>query len=239
MSRISRDDYRHLTKRQRLRLVQRQRETRIFSALTVVMCTLLLFGILIGYGLLPIPFFNSFNEKVEYAKSGDTPCPPEEISQTPLDQIEVSVLNSTERNGLAKTAADQLTELGITVSEIGNYPGEVTPTALISADPSNLQNAYTLAQIIPGSKVVLSSSTSVELTVILGTDFESIPKPDRVKELRKNPLKPPVDCLPLNPNLAKVEIPDSNQKKPDEDNSKGEDKPEDEAPQEESTPSDG
>lgn len=219
MAKLSKEDFEGLTGRQKLRFIQRQRETRIFSGLTVGMAILLVFGALIGYGVIPVPFLNGFSEKVVYVSAGKTPCPPDGLVLSKPSDIKAAVMNGTDRPGLAAMAADSLKALGVEVTGIGNHTtDQVLGTAEISAPLTMLPQAFALAALIPESEVVVSSRTKEDIQVILGQDFESVVDKDAVSVLLDAPVSPSEDCLPIDPQV-KVPLKVQDQSQPESEKS--------------------
>ena len=62
-----------LTPHQRYVRRRQQRETMVFTVIGSVMAGLLVLSILIGFGILPFPFFNDFKQAPQYAQAGDVP----------------------------------------------------------------------------------------------------------------------------------------------------------------------
>jgi hypothetical protein len=69
----------------------------------------------------------STDAKVQSADEGDgkpTGKPGKPVKLPELDTIKVNVLNSTDRSGLAKSAADALKERGFKIGKVANAPAE-------------------------------------------------------------------------------------------------------------------
>ncbi|MBV9291259.1 MAG: LytR C-terminal domain-containing protein, partial [Frankiales bacterium] len=90
----------------------------------------------------------------------------------PPGSISLQVLNSTNRNGFAATAASDLTQLGFHVTGTGNSPKGANPNAtVIRYGPGRADSARTVAAAIPGSTLRLDQSFGNGLQVQLGTTY--------------------------------------------------------------------
>jgi LCP family protein required for cell wall assembly len=80
--------------------------------------------------------------------------------------IRVDVRNSTDTNGLAAKAADDLSRVGFQIAGTGNSPKGADPSVTVVAD-----SAHTLAAAIPGAKLQLDQSFGDGLQLQVGSDF--------------------------------------------------------------------
>jgi hypothetical protein len=108
-----------------------------------------------------------------------SPCTP---TSTPTVQprppsILVSVLNSTQRAGLAKSTATSLARQGFKISGYGNDTGHtaIAGTAQIRYSPAQKTAATLLAYYFPGAKLVsLAASSDPTVVISLGTKFKAL-----------------------------------------------------------------
>ncbi len=90
--------------------------------------------------------------------------------------VTVTVLNSTQRAGIAKAAAASLTKLGFSVVSYGNDGhGVIAGVAEIRYAPANQAAAMLLSYYLPGAKLVTVAATSTaEVTISLGMQYKAV-----------------------------------------------------------------
>lgn len=103
-----------------------------------------------------------------------TPSTPAVLPQPAT--VTVTVLNSTQRAGIAKAAAGSLTKLGFSVVSYGNDRHGVIPgVAEIRYTPANQPAAMLLSYYLPGAKLVTVATTSTtEVTISLGLQYRAV-----------------------------------------------------------------
>lgn len=110
--------------------------------------------------------------------AASTPCPPAATaSSLPRPgTVTVSVLNSTQRAGIAKSTADALTQRGFTVSGFGNDTGHVVipGTAEIRFAHGSDSAAKLLSFYFPGATLVPETAPTPALVVSLGAKFTAV-----------------------------------------------------------------
>lgn len=168
---------------------RQQRETMVFTIIGSVMAGLLVLSILVGFGILPFPFFNDFKQAPQYAQAGDVPCPTSEKA-VPLDKMEVHVVNGTDVSGLAGKVAAGLKERGIPVKDIGNittgsYEGKVQ----IITGPTGVNVAYTLARAFEDAEIVLDPRPTSDVTVTIGSRYSDMVTPEKFKGIAQKDLE--------------------------------------------------
>lgn len=96
---------------------------------------------------------------------------PEKITQ--LEDLVVTVLNGSQRGGLAGKTQDYLATQNIYVTRVGNAPTRDYAVSEIIYHPESAQAAYELAKLLRINKRTPASSFDSKLfaTVVLGTDF--------------------------------------------------------------------
>lgn len=168
---------------------RQQRETMVFTIIGSVMAGLLVLSILVGFGILPFPFFNDFKQAPQYAQAGDVPCPTSQKA-VPLDKMEVHVVNGTDVSGLAGKVAAELKERGIPVKDIGNittvsYEGNVQ----IITGPTGVNVAYTLARAFEDAEIVLDPRPTSDVTVTIGSRYSDMVTPEKFKGIAQKDLE--------------------------------------------------
>jgi len=91
--------------------------------------------------------------------------------------ISLEVLNSTDKNGFAAAAADDLARLGFRISRTGNSPkGADASHTVVRYGPDRADSARTVAAAIPGATLKLDDSFGSGLQVQLGTNYSGARK---------------------------------------------------------------
>ncbi|WP_298806411.1 LytR C-terminal domain-containing protein [uncultured Pseudokineococcus sp.] len=141
-----------------LRAERRRRRTRARQSFVFVAIFLVVVGIGIGAAGVNRGWWEG-----PFAAADDAATPaPTQACPTPTTVpveapgVQVSVLNSTDRPGLAGGVADELTARGLVVGAVANAPdGVVVPgTAEVRYGPEGARAAEGLASIAPGAELV-------------------------------------------------------------------------------------
>ena len=168
---------------------RQQRETMVFTIIGSVMAGLLVLSILVGFGILPFPFFNDFKQAPQYAQAGDVPCPTSQKA-VPLDKMEVHVVNGTDVSGLAGKVAAGLKERGIPVKDIGNITtGSYEGNVQIVTGPTGVNVAYTLARAFENAEIVLDPRPTSDVTVTIGSRYSDMVTPEKFKGIAQKDLE--------------------------------------------------
>lgn len=168
---------------------RQQRETMVFTIIGSVMAGLLVLSILVGFGILPFPFFNDFKQAPQYAQAGDVPCPTSQKA-VPLDKMEVHVVNGTDVSGLAGKVAAGLKERGIPVKDIGNITtGSYEGNVQIITGPTGVNVAYTLARAFEDAEIVLDPRPTSDVTVTIGSRYSDMVTPEKFKGIAQKDLE--------------------------------------------------
>lgn len=170
---------------------KRQRETKLFTYIGVIMVSLFVLSVLVFTNILPVPFLNSFSEGPKYAQVGSIPCLSNNETLKP-SQVKVNVLNGTNVPGLAGKTKEGLDKLGFKVTGTGNSYDLYENDAKITAGPTGITAAYTLALAFKNPVIILDSRVKDDVSVVLGKNFANL-TPE--KEF-KNKLELPLENLP-------------------------------------------
>ncbi|WP_223875343.1 LytR C-terminal domain-containing protein [Nanchangia anserum] len=158
---------------------RRQRETLIFTWLSGGLAVLALIGILIGFNIVPFPFFTDFASGDKIAQAGDVPCPTGEGQPVAPERVKVTVLNGTTRSGLASDVSAGLKERGFAVASASNAPNDdIDGTVVISSGPTGVNSAYTVALAFPDATLVLDSRLDPDVTVTIGAGYDQMVAPN-------------------------------------------------------------
>ncbi len=168
---------------------RQQRETMVFTVIGSVMAGLMVLSILVGFGILPFPFFNDFKQAPQYAQAGDVPCPTSEKA-VPFDKMEIHVVNGTDVSGLASKVAKGLKDRGIPVKDIGNISsGSYEGNIRIVTGPTGVNVAYTLARTFEEAEIVLDPRPTSDVTVTIGSRYSEMVSPEKFQEEAQSDLE--------------------------------------------------
>ena len=84
-----------LTPRQRFLRERQQRQNTTFAIVGVSLITVVVLAVLVFTGIVPVPFGNDFSVKIEYAETGDIPCPTANSKPVAPSTVSVTVVNTT------------------------------------------------------------------------------------------------------------------------------------------------
>jgi hypothetical protein len=104
-----------------------------------------------------------------------TPGPTPPATPVSLEGVTVQVLNGTNEDGLAAGTAQDLEQLGVEITSVGNAARTYPITTLFFRPSDSEPIAQTLAQTqFPGAKLEPATNNlepDVQVTVVLGEDF--------------------------------------------------------------------
>ena len=188
-----------LTPRQRFLRERRQRQNATFAVIGVVMIAALLVASLVFTGVVPVPFGNAFSMKIRYAQTGDIPCPTEGTRPVAPSAVSVTVINTTQHQGLASKATEMLKTAGFQTEEPASADVEYTGRARVTAGPSAVDAAYSVARFFPGAHVRLSEAKDSAVKVELGTFYDDPMSAEDVARVLKStdPVEQPAKCRPM------------------------------------------
>lgn len=153
-------------------------------------------ALILGSGLVKIPFGIGFSKKAVVLEDGDIPClPSEETSAVSPKDVTVSVLNSTQKSGLATKVSKDLKEAGFNVQTVGNATNTYKAVAKIQTPMDQVVKAYTLAVYIPGATIEVNSNLKDSLNLIIGVKFEKLQNADHAKKILEEPLQNLKKCV--------------------------------------------
>ena len=170
-----------------------------FAIVSVVLIAIAAAAALVFSGIVSVPFGNDFSVKVKYAEVGDIPCPTADSKPVSPSQISVTVINTTQHQGLASKATDMLTTAGFQAEEPKNDDIEYTGRVRITTGPNGVDNAYSVARFFPGAHVRLTDSQDASVTVELGTFYDDAMSAEDVQRVLKStdPIAQPAKCRPM------------------------------------------
>lgn len=109
---------------------------------------------------------------------------------TPPSDIRVRVLNGTTTQGLAGTVAEQLRELGFTVTEVGNASRNDVTETVVRRPADYDESARTLATVAGAQRTVIDKQARSTLTLIIGADFTEL-TPVTIPQVKATPAPMP------------------------------------------------
>jgi thioredoxin-like negative regulator of GroEL len=91
-----------------------------------------------------------------------------------MQDLVVTVLNGSQRDGLARVTEEYLTQQDIYVTRIGNAPNRNYLVSEVIYHPDSAQAAYELAKLLKITKRTPAASFESKLfsTVVIGSDFQ-------------------------------------------------------------------
>lgn len=103
-------------------------------------------------------------------------------AEEPVERVRVEVLNAAGISGLARAATDRLRAAGFDVVYYGNAAGFSPDTSLVIARTGDRDNAEDVADAADIRRVLArpDSTRYVDVSVIIGADWEGIPEPEAV-----------------------------------------------------------
>lgn len=177
------------------------RQATIIGSTLAVMVIAVTVSLLVSLGVLPV-YNPGFSQPKSTATYVPQPCPPDGAKTVDVTTLTINVYNGSESVGLATTVEQELEEAGLTVASASDWPGGIyNGEVQILSSRGSLTNAYSLAQIFPGSAVRIDESLSDDdptVSVVLGKEYlQNALKSDEIKLLGADkPITAPSDCVP-------------------------------------------
>jgi hypothetical protein len=186
-----------------------ERQAVVFGVLVAALIVAGLGGVAIFTGGIDGPFSRPFTTKdpTPVASAVPPPCPPDGTLPVAYGQVQVRVLNATDRVGLAADTATALTTRGFGIVGTGNSPSPVVGTARLSFGAAGVPAAYTLAAHVPGATLVLDNRQDATVDLAVGSEWVSLVDPSGVVLDPNAPLVGQAGCLPLDQAQAAAAAP--------------------------------
>ncbi|NMR18644.1 LytR C-terminal domain-containing protein [Cellulomonas fimi] len=176
-----------------------ERQAVIFGILIAGLAVAALGGIAVYTDAIPSPISRDFTTKA--ADEGPTgpppPCPPDGTLPVPYQNVQVNVLNGTDRAGLAGDVAAGLAARGFGVLGTGNAPASVAGVARIGFGAAGVGAAYTLAAHLEGVVLTLDGRPDATVDLALGAQFIELTDPAQITLDPAVPLTGVEGCVPL------------------------------------------
>ncbi|WP_432561528.1 LytR C-terminal domain-containing protein [Kineococcus sp. SYSU DK003] len=101
-------------------------------------------------------------------------CTPQAVELLPPAEVSLTVLNGTDRRGLAASVAGELRSRGFVVTEVGNAPAATGPvTAVVTFPAGQRQQATTLGARFPEVQLV-EDPAAAAVSVSLGDGYQQL-----------------------------------------------------------------
>ena len=186
-----------------------ERQAVIFGLLIAALAVTGLGAVAVFTGGIDAPFSRPFTTRAPAAAPSvvPPPCPPDGTLPVAYGQVQVRVLNATDRVGLAADTATALTTRGFGVVGTGNSPSPVVGTARLSFGAAGVPAAYTLAAHVPGATLVLDNRQDATVDLAVGSEWVSLVDPSGVVLDPNAPLVGQAGCLPLDQAQAAAAAP--------------------------------
>jgi LytR cell envelope-related transcriptional attenuator len=176
-----------------------ERQAVVFGLLIAGLAVGALGAVAIFTGGIEAPFSRPFTtpspDPVEAA--APPPCPPEGTLPVAYSAVQVTVLNATNRAGLAAQTGEALTSRGFVLLGTGNSPSPVAGVARISFGVAGVAAAYTLAAHVEGELLLLDGRPDATVDLVVGEEFVSLLDPGTIPLDPNAPLVGQEGCVPL------------------------------------------
>lgn len=177
-----------------------ERQAVIFGGLVAAMAVTALGATAVYTGVVDAPFtreFTTIAPETPVPTAVAQPCVPAETLPVPYSEVQVRVLNGTDRAGLAGDTAQELTARGFTVLGTANSPTPLATTATVHVGQAGLAHGYTLAAQIEGAMIELDTREDATVDLVLGDEWTEMIDPGVVPLDAAEPLTPVSGCVPL------------------------------------------
>lgn len=185
-----------------------ERQAVIFGLLILLLAAAGLTGVGVYSGAISLPFNQEFTyKKVAVDTQVPTPCLPLDTLPVNASNINVTVLNASNRSGLAAVVADKLKDRKFDIAETGNAP-DLRATSAITFGVAGVAQGYTLAAHFPNVVLILDEREENTVDLLIGENFTDLLTSDAVPLEAETPMLPREGCTPLWELSDKVEAPE-------------------------------
>lgn len=129
---------------------------------------------IVGVSLTAVYFWPEPPVPSDNANAAPTLSLEETVAITRMQDLVVTVLNGSQKEGLAKKTQDYLEQQSVYVTRIGNAPNRNYLVSEVIYHPESSQAAYELAKLLNITKRTPATSFESKLfaTVVIGSDFQ-------------------------------------------------------------------
>jgi hypothetical protein len=157
----------------------RVRRRILHGLVLVVLVGLISAGIIVALGIMNGQITLPTTERSRAAASL---CPDATYDYVPPEKINLNVLNSTNRPGLARSVADELVARKFVVGTVSNTTSGYRGVALIVSGAAGQSAAFTVQRNVPGADYLQDGRTDASVDIILTGDFRELAQPDLVDQ---------------------------------------------------------
>jgi hypothetical protein len=157
----------------------RVRRRILHGLVLVVLVGLISSGIIVALGIMNGQITLPTTERSRAAASL---CPDATYDYVPPEKINLNVLNSTNRPGLARSVADELVARKFVVGTVSNTTSGYRGVALIVSGAAGQSAAFTVQRNVPGADYLQDGRTDASVDIILTGDFRELAQPDLVDQ---------------------------------------------------------
>lgn len=192
------------TRRRRIQ----ERQAVIFGLLILLLAGFGLAGLGVYTGAIAFPFNRDFSfEEKPVDIQVATPCLPADTLPVTASKIKVSVLNASDRSGLAAVVAGSLEDRGFTIAKTGNAEQDRASVA-VRFGVDGVANGYTVAAHFPNASLILDEDREDKsVDIELGQFFTDLVATDDLLLEAETPMLTREGCTPLWELSDKVEPP--------------------------------
>ncbi len=144
----------------------------------------LLLGLIAGAIITALAIING-HLKLPTTAGSEEPrsvCPTAVFDYAPPEQINLNVLNSTSRPGLARSVADEMLGRKFVVGAVANTEAGYRGVAAVVSGAAGQAAAFTVQRNVPGSDYFQDGRTDASVDLILAGDYKELVAPDRVDQ---------------------------------------------------------
>lgn len=203
-----------------------ERQAVLFGMIIAALAVVALGALAVYSGAVTLPGQPEFRAVEEKGARIEQPqvCVPPDTLPVAAGEVSVTVLNGSDRAGLAGSVGELLADRGFLIENTGNDPrGPVL--SLISFGAEGIAQAYTLRAHIPDAQLVLDARTGTSVDLTVATSFTTLAPLETVELDPATALTPVAGCadiatvtpLPAPARLAAEEEPAKGEAATDED----------------------
>lgn len=171
----------------------------VFGLLIAVLAATGVVGLAVYTGAFSFPGSADFVTKEKTTGttiSAPQPCVPAGSSPVGRKKIKVTVLNGSDRAGLAAVVGEMLTDQGFTVQGTDNDKRRPSQP-LISFGVKGATRAYTLLAYVPDARLVLDNRPGASVDLTVSAEFNGLVPTEQVKLDPEIPLESVPECVDI------------------------------------------
>ena len=164
-------------------------------------------GVGLYTGAIAFPFDRDFSfEEKQVDVQVATPCLPADTLPVPASKISLTVLNASDRSGLAAVVAGSLEDRSFVIASTGNAT-ENRASVAVKFGFAGVANGYTVAAHFPNAALILDDREDGSVDIELGQFFTDLVAPEDLLLEAETPMLTREGCTPVWELSNKVEPP--------------------------------